>query len=317
VEVQTGTLSLNGGGTATGSSALSAGTTLNLSGGTHNFSAASTITGPATFIVSGGTANLNGLVNVTGANTFSGGTANITGNYIETNGTLNVTGGTALFNGVNALTPAVLNLANGYLGGTNMVTVGTTLNWSGAGTMGGSGRTVIAPGAVANVDDTSYYVYLDVRTLENAGTVNRTGGVWGFELSNGAVVTNRAGAVINELGDGGIINGGGSSAGRLDNAGTFQKTGGTGTTAVNLAFNNGGTVNVQSGTVALSAAIVRSHSITNSQPPPSTWPCTEAITGFCISHGVISNSSSTARWACALVASVRHWFSDGSLAEMS
>jgi hypothetical protein len=32
--------------------------------------------------------------------------------------------------------------------------------------------------------------------------------------------------------------------------------------------------------VALSAAIVRSHSITSSQPPPMTCPCTEAITGL-------------------------------------
>src|SRR5947209_5726989 len=32
--------------------------------------------------------------------------------------------------------------------------------------------------------------------------------------------------------------------------------------------------------VALSAAIVMSHSMTNSHPPPSTWPCTAATTGF-------------------------------------
>ena len=47
--------------------------------------------------------------------------------------------------------------------------------------------------------------------------------------------------------------------------------------------------------VALSAAIVRSHSMTSSQPPPSTWPCTAAITGFFMVHGAISNSSWTRR----------------------
>src|SRR5580700_6104869 len=56
---------------------------------------------------------------------------------------------------------------------------------------------------------------------------------------------------------------------------------------------------------ALSAAIVRSHSMTNSQPPPMTWPWTEAITGFCMFHGVISNSSCGARCWCALIGSLR------------
>ena len=39
---------------------------------------------------------------------------------------------------------------------------------------------------------------------------------------------------------------------------------------------------------ASSAAIVMSHIITISQPPPRQWPCTEAITGLRMSHGVIS-----------------------------
>src|SRR5207237_3090877 len=37
--------------------------------------------------------------------------------------------------------------------------------------------------------------------------------------------------------------------------------------------------------VALSAAIVRSHSMTSSQPPPMTCPCTAAMTGFFICQG--------------------------------
>ena len=38
---------------------------------------------------------------------------------------------------------------------------------------------------------------------------------------------------------------------------------------------------------ASSAAMVRSQNIASSQPPPSAWPCTEAITGFFSVHGVI------------------------------
>ncbi len=39
---------------------------------------------------------------------------------------------------------------------------------------------------------------------------------------------------------------------------------------------------------ALSAAMVRSQNIASSQPPPSTCPCTDAITGLRSVHGVIS-----------------------------
>ena len=44
---------------------------------------------------------------------------------------------------------------------------------------------------------------------------------------------------------------------------------------------------------ALSAAIVKSQNIASSQPPPSAWPCTEAITGLLRFHGVISASRLT------------------------
>src|SRR6516225_2383571 len=69
--------------------------------------------------------------------------------------------------------------------------------------------------------------------------------------------------------------------------------------------------------VALSAAMVRSHSITSSQPPPITCPWTEAITGFFIVHGSISNSSCGCRCSCARVGSLRQSSFPGSLAEMS
>ena len=49
---------------------------------------------------------------------------------------------------------------------------------------------------------------------------------------------------------------------------------------------------------ASSAAMVRSHIITISQPPPRQWPCTEAITGFFMSHGVSSSATSSARDSC-------------------
>ena len=44
-----------------------------------------------------------------------------------------------------------------------------------------------------------------------------------------------------------------SSSGRIDNAGLFLKSGGTGQSAVGVAFNNTGTLEVDSGTLALQA----------------------------------------------------------------
>jgi hypothetical protein len=68
---------------------------------------------------------------------------------------------------------------------------------------------------------------------------------------------------------------------------------------------------------ALSAPIVKSHSMTSSHPPPITWPWTAAMTGFGISHGVISKSSCTFKCSCALVGSLRQSSLPGSLAPMS
>ena len=49
---------------------------------------------------------------------------------------------------------------------------------------------------------------------------------------------------------------------------------------------------------ASSAAIVRSHTMASSQPPPRQWPCTEAMTGFFMVHGVSSSVASSVSEAC-------------------
>jgi hypothetical protein len=49
---------------------------------------------------------------------------------------------------------------------------------------------------------------------------------------------------------------------------------------------------------ASSAAIVTSHIIASSQPPPRQWPWTEAITGLRMSHGVISRATSSVSDSC-------------------
>src|SRR6185436_2322288 len=60
------------------------------------------------------------------------------------------------------------------------------------GTMGGTGRTVVAPGATLQVQN-FVPVTLSTRTLENAGTILWTGG--NLSMNSAAVITNRAGAL--------------------------------------------------------------------------------------------------------------------------
>lgn len=247
VEIQTGTLALFGGGTHTGTFSVPAGTTLNLAGGAHTTSVGSAIAGAGNLTVSSGaTPTLTGLVNVTGTNTFtSSSTANLTGNYICTNNTLVVSGGTVNFNGTGMVTPAVVNLSSGNLSGSQDVTVGSAMNWSG-GTMSGSGRTIIPAGVTLNIPGTPT---LNTRTLDNAGTILWTGG--NFAVS-GAVITNRAGALFearNAVG----LNYLASPGSRFDNAGTFRKSISTGTTTVfaGMAFNNYNTVDIHAGILAV------------------------------------------------------------------
>ena len=245
VEIQTGTLDLVGGGLNSGTMDFPAGTTLDLSGGTFTGSAASSITGAGQFIVSGGIANLAGLVNLSGNHTLSSGTANLTGNYFCTNNTLTLSGGTANFSGTGTVTPATLNLSGGTLGGNQVVTVLGVMNWTG-GSMSGSGRTIIPAGVTLNLANGSA-VSLTTRTLENGGTVLWTGA--NINLSS-AVITNRAGALVENRGVGGLAFNGGSGS-RFDNAGNFRKTINTGTTIIaGVAFNNYNAVEIQTGILA-------------------------------------------------------------------
>jgi hypothetical protein len=263
VEILGGTLNLAGGGTNTGSFSVAEGAGLNLAGGVHLALVGSSISGGGHFTVSGGTAGLSGLVNVSGSNTFSGGTADLTGNYICTNNTLTISGGTANFNGTGTVAPAVLNLSGGTLGGNNTVTVGSQALWTG-GTMSGVGRTMIAPGATLNVNNSVPGTpSLSGRVLENGGAISFTGsGILG--ITGNAVITNRPGGVFNFENEASIGLGGGIANGRFDNAGTFRKSAGTGTSTVvsGLSLNNSGTVEIQAGTLLCNGGFTNNGTVT-------------------------------------------------------
>ena len=168
VDLQSGTLLCNDSFLNNGTVSLRAGATAQLAGGG---SASGTFTAAATALVewTAGTFTLN-----------SGAQLNDAGIYQINGATLTCNPDVVVQN---------LEVLAGALGGSSTVTVSNVMNWTG-GTMSGSGRTVIAPGATLNINSPSV-VFLANRTLEIGGTA-----IWtdaGSLTLTAAVITNRAG----------------------------------------------------------------------------------------------------------------------------
>ena len=232
VEIQSGTLVINGGFTNSGAVNLSPGTTNRLVGGGVSdgpFTAATT----AVVEWTGGTFTLN-----------PGAPLNGTGLYRLNGGSVTATAD---------LTVENLDLVSAFstLGGSGAVTITSGMNWT-AGTMSGNSRTIIQPGATVNLAVPTL-VALNSRTLENGGTINWTGA--GNINVTSSSITNRAGALFHAQNAAQISFGGGVC--RLDNAGTFRKSASAGTTTVQsgMTFNNSGTVEIQSGTLTFSGSL--------------------------------------------------------------
>ncbi|MEY2539939.1 MAG: hypothetical protein QOG67_3679, partial [Verrucomicrobiota bacterium] len=159
VNVQTGTLALQGGdsGNTTGAFNVSSGATLNLQSN-FTFAAGSSFAGAGTVNFNSGTSDLNGS------------SYNVSA--------INVAGGTANFN-TNASVVGI-NLTSGTLAGTGMLNASGLVTWSG-GTMSGTGVTN-ANGGMSLVDGGPLgYLYLDTRTLDNAAGQTAT---WTTDPSN-------------------------------------------------------------------------------------------------------------------------------------
>jgi len=164
---------------------------------------------------------------------------NVTGTSLSVGSSFVFSGGT-LFTGGGTV--------NGFLIGNNAVFSGT-LNCSG-GTL--SGRLTVASNSVLNLGALSVAfnsAYAGVGVLTNYGTLN-----WGagnINCDNSPVIDNYG--LWNAQADSTLV--GRLSAGDavINNYGTFRKSAGGGTTAVdaNTAFSNSGTVDVQTGTFGL------------------------------------------------------------------
>ncbi len=162
---------------------------------------------------------------------------------ISCTGTFAINGGTFTIDSTS--TTSSFNLTGGALAGAGTLTVSSAMTWGNA-TMSGTGATTLSVGATLTI---SSGVTLDARTLNNSGTINMTGLNNSWNFANSAVFNNQSGGVFNSQNDQSIFVGSGSPL--IANAGTFAKTAGLGTTTVNVALNNTGSVQTQSGTLAL------------------------------------------------------------------
>ena len=221
-----GSLLLYGGGTVAGTFTADSGATIGLGSGNFTNSGPASINGPGPMQLTGGTLTL--LVDAIPNLGLTGGTVNL---------------GPAFQGGV----ITNLTIDGATLAGTNTVT--GVFNWDN-GTISG-GPLTIASNAVLNIDgNTTLYL---ASALTNAGTVNWTN-IGGLDVENGAglyfgLIVNLPGALWNIENDQSMYNNVIGTGAYFQNAGTLQKSGGTGPTYIYLPINNTGSVTALQGTL--------------------------------------------------------------------
>jgi hypothetical protein len=195
--------------------------------GTFNVSSGATLAFGGTLTL-GSSASLSG----DGALAFTAGMVTINTSSINVSGAIDMTGGSAIFN------------AN--------ETLDATLNFSGGVLTPYTGVTLTAAHGIAFGSNTPI---LDIGTLTNPAGQTATFGASGeanLDLADDATFDN-AGTVAAT--NGGIFDVGGGESRNVVNSGTFNSSDAGGTIEIGsgLTFNNSGTINIKSGTMAINA----------------------------------------------------------------
>jgi hypothetical protein len=225
--ITAGTLELGAGGAHTGSFSLNNSTTLRMAG-THSLSPASTVSGGGTAEFPNGTATIDGALSVA--------SLRVLGATVDVNSNASVTS---------------LEVTGGSLGGSGVLTVTSTLTWSGGNMAAGTGKTVLAATGAGTISGASNK-FLS-RTLENSGTITYSGTnlLFGFGAGQAGVLDNLVGAIFSVTAGGDFAqNNVGTHA--VNNAGTINRSG-AGITNSGVPFNNDGLVNLSTGTLSLDA----------------------------------------------------------------
>ena len=223
VQVESGELDLNSGGSASGTFEVSANGTLRFDSGSYTLSSGSSITGAGTVWMAGATVTETGSLYLSGTNIISGGTLTV-----NAPATMSVTD---------------LILSGGTLGGTSLVMVSGPLNWTGGGITG----VVEFNGGTFSQSDPARTLDLNGGQLINNGTLSWTDVQ--MRTGNGSIINNLASGIINLTPNNG---GGGAFGGSyvFNNAGQVTMTG-SGAATIADTFNNSGTVSVNSGELDL------------------------------------------------------------------
>jgi hypothetical protein len=219
IQVESGTLRLNGGGSYSGQ--LSGAGVLELYGGTHTLAASSRL---------GGNLVVNNTADVTVAGSFATSSATLSG------GTLRLAAGLSA-------SSTRLTLSGGTLDGAGNLTVSGPTVWTG-GIQRGSGAPVALGGLELSGGGTKQLLG---RRLENGGTASWSDGQ--LSVLSGGQVVNRAGATLTISHDA-FLSGTVGQVG-LVNAGTLVRSSTTGVTTVSVGVSNSGMVRVESGTLLL------------------------------------------------------------------
>ncbi len=252
VSALTGKFNINGGGAGNGSWDASSGAILNFgaSGGNGTFALTGPFSGAGTMSFAGDTENITGSYNVTGGTTASGGVANFLSPATVTSiGALTISGGSVNFSTGNPITAPTLILSGGNLAGTDTLTITGATTWSGGNmcTTVSAGSCATPPGAqgatFTNGGITfpaSAQLTLNGRTLNTAGT-----SAWTSTPNPGDLLMQNA-ATINNSGTWDIQNDSfvdlySGNPNTFNNAGTFQKSGGTTTTTTSGVYGTDGT----------------------------------------------------------------------------
>jgi hypothetical protein len=243
LQVLTNILSLNLGGTHTGTFSNAPSAALNLGGGNHVLAAGSLVAADSAVNLSGAaTLTASGTFGAGSALTLISGIATLTATCDVTAVTLGINGANCVVNYNSAGTVLAVNLTQGTLGGTSPVTV--------------TGPLILGGGTVTNslVTANGGLTISGNTTLNGTRLINPTNALWSagsITGANGAAITNMLGATFINSFDGNVATGAGATP-FFVNAGLFQKTNGTavaGATSIDFQFINTGTVEVQTNTL--------------------------------------------------------------------
>jgi hypothetical protein len=231
VDAQTGIIRFTGGGGLGGTYNTVSGTFIQFDSGNFVQTGPVTITGSGICRLNGANANLSNQItgfllsagNVTLAPAFEG------------DGTIHS-----------------LQLDGAFLLGINVVT--GTLGMNGGG-LGSASALTVTPAGVLNFNGAALNLY---SPLTNSGTINWTGSgaitIYNNNSSSyNCIINNQPSGLFNIQCDQSLSSGGYGSE-SITNSGTFRKTAGVGTTAINIPFSETGTLDVQSGIISFSGA---------------------------------------------------------------